>query len=149
MISGFRRDLDEICALRGYYASLSAISVLTLRDDISVRLSMVKKSRSLLGFLDPWRWDRYVVPKRRYRNTTQRCVMSQKGADLTTCILVEIYGPFGGMYCLYLYFHPKDGSSLFLRNARKIPPDYTASHPSYSNLQNHRPKNINLPVCLL
>ena len=29
-------------------------------------------------FLDPWRWDRYVVPKRRYGNTTLPCVISQK-----------------------------------------------------------------------
>jgi hypothetical protein len=31
---------------------------------------------------DPWRWDRYTVPKRRYRTTTRRCVISQKSADL-------------------------------------------------------------------
>jgi hypothetical protein len=36
----------------------------------------------LLGFLDPWRSDRYVVPKRRYRTTTQRCVIPQKSAHL-------------------------------------------------------------------
>ena len=39
-------------------------------------------SGSLLGLLDPWRWDRYVVPKRRYRTTIQRCVISQKSSYL-------------------------------------------------------------------
>lgn len=35
-----------------------------------------------LEFLDPWRWNRQVVPKRRYVFTTIRCVTSQKSADL-------------------------------------------------------------------
>jgi len=36
----------------------------------------------MLGLLDPWRWDRKVVPKCRYRITTLRCVKSQNSADL-------------------------------------------------------------------
>jgi hypothetical protein len=32
--------------------------------------------------LDPWRWDWYVVTKRRYTITTRRRVISQKSADL-------------------------------------------------------------------
>jgi hypothetical protein len=32
--------------------------------------------------LDPWRWDRYVVPKCRWTITTWRRVISQKSADL-------------------------------------------------------------------
>jgi hypothetical protein len=36
------------------------------------------------GPLDPSRWDRYVVPKRRQRITTRRCVTPQKSADLTS-----------------------------------------------------------------
>jgi hypothetical protein len=42
----------------------------------------LKKSLAFLGLLDPWRWDREVVPKRRYRTTTVRCVISQESADL-------------------------------------------------------------------
>jgi hypothetical protein len=34
----------------------------------------------LLGLLDPWRWDRCVVPKRRHGITTRRCVISQRRA---------------------------------------------------------------------
>jgi hypothetical protein len=30
----------------------------------------IQGSRRLLGLLDPWRLDRYVVPKRRYKTTT-------------------------------------------------------------------------------
>jgi len=36
-----------------------------------------------LGFLDPWSWDLYVVPKRRCWITTLCCIISQKSADLT------------------------------------------------------------------
>ena len=36
----------------------------------------------LLGPLDPWRWDRYVVPKRRARTTDPRRATSQKSQDL-------------------------------------------------------------------
>jgi hypothetical protein len=32
--------------------------------------------------LDPWRWDQYVVPKRRWTITTRRCVIPQNSADL-------------------------------------------------------------------
>jgi hypothetical protein len=43
-----------------------------------------RSTKHLLGLFDPWRWDRYVVPKRRYITTTQRCVISQKSADLSS-----------------------------------------------------------------
>jgi hypothetical protein len=46
MISGFRRDIDEICALVGYYAALSGSSVPTFRDNLSVPFFR-------LGLLDP------------------------------------------------------------------------------------------------
>jgi hypothetical protein len=42
--SGFRRDVDEICVLLGYYAALSGISVLTFRDNLSVPTSRFMKS---------------------------------------------------------------------------------------------------------
>jgi hypothetical protein len=35
MISDFRRDVDEICALLRYYATLSGSSVPTFRDNLS------------------------------------------------------------------------------------------------------------------
>jgi hypothetical protein len=36
MISGFRRDVDEICTLLGYYAALSGSPVATFRGNQSV-----------------------------------------------------------------------------------------------------------------
>jgi hypothetical protein len=36
VISGFRRDGDETCALLGYHAAFSGISVPTFRDNLSV-----------------------------------------------------------------------------------------------------------------
>jgi hypothetical protein len=36
LISGFRRDVDEICGLLGYYAALSGNCLPTFRDNISV-----------------------------------------------------------------------------------------------------------------
>jgi hypothetical protein len=41
-----------------------------------------RRTGFLLGLLDPRRWDRYIVPKRRYRITTPRYVISQKGSGL-------------------------------------------------------------------
>jgi hypothetical protein len=68
VISGFLRNVDEICALLGYYAALSGSSVPTFRYNLTVPYSRV-------------RWNRWVVPKRRYRTTTQRCIITQKSAD--------------------------------------------------------------------
>jgi hypothetical protein len=36
VISGFRRDVDKICALLGYYAASSGSSLTTFRDNVSV-----------------------------------------------------------------------------------------------------------------
>jgi hypothetical protein len=44
--------------------------------------SHLQGSRSLRLGLNPWRWDRYVVPKPRYRTTTERCVIPQNSAYL-------------------------------------------------------------------
>ena len=46
--SSFHRDVDEICALLGYYAAQSGNSVPTFRDNISVPSSRVKKSKKTL-----------------------------------------------------------------------------------------------------
>ena len=41
MISGFRREVDENCALMGYYVASSGNSLPTFRDNLSVLFSMV------------------------------------------------------------------------------------------------------------
>ena len=45
VISGFRREVDEIGVPLGCYAAYSGNSLQTFRDNISVLLSKVKKSR--------------------------------------------------------------------------------------------------------
>jgi hypothetical protein len=52
LISGFRRDVDEIWALLGYYAASSANPLSTFRDNVSVPSSRVKKFKKK-GSLDP------------------------------------------------------------------------------------------------
>jgi hypothetical protein len=42
LISGFRRDADEICALLGYYAASCGNCLTTFRDNVSVPSSPVK-----------------------------------------------------------------------------------------------------------
>jgi hypothetical protein len=46
-------------------------------DVSGLRIGLMSKKKLLLGHLDPWRRDRYVVPKRRCE-TNLRCVTSQK-----------------------------------------------------------------------
>jgi hypothetical protein len=65
LISGFRRDVDEIYALLGYYAV------------------------SCGNFLPTFQ-DRYIVPKRRYTITTRRRVISQKSAALCIHIILHV-----------------------------------------------------------
>ena len=50
LISGFRRDVDEIYALLGHYVAYSGNSLGTFLDNLSVPYSMAKKS-SFLYFL--------------------------------------------------------------------------------------------------
>jgi hypothetical protein len=47
-----------------------------------IRCPETSVNNNFLFGLYPWGWDRYVVPKRRWRITTGRCVVSQKSADL-------------------------------------------------------------------
>ena len=52
MISGFRRDVDENCALLGHYATLSGSSVPSFRDNQS-KVKKSKKKSFILGLVDP------------------------------------------------------------------------------------------------
>jgi hypothetical protein len=45
VISGFRRDVDEICALLGYYAASSGNPLPTFRDNVSAPSLRAKKSK--------------------------------------------------------------------------------------------------------
>ena len=72
MISVFRHDVDVICAVLGYYVALNGSSVATFRDNVSGPVLNGQEVQEVGK----------VVPKRRYRITTQRCVISQKSGDL-------------------------------------------------------------------
>ena len=55
LISGFRHEVDEICAVLGYYVAYSGNSLPTFRDNVSVPSSRVKESKN--GFLTIEYWD--------------------------------------------------------------------------------------------
>jgi len=49
------------------------------------RFGTTYRSRSpkiLLGLLDPWRWDRWVVTKRRYETTILGCINPKRAVGL-------------------------------------------------------------------
>jgi len=48
----------DVCPVVGYYATYSGNSLSTRREKLSVISSRLNK------FLDFWKWDRQVVPKR-------------------------------------------------------------------------------------
>jgi hypothetical protein len=77
--------VTEICALLGCYAALSGNPLPTFRYNHSAfkgQEVLTLEDETERSFIDTRRWDREVVPKRRYKTTTQRCVISQKSADL-------------------------------------------------------------------
>ena len=73
LISGFRRDVNEICDLLGF---------LRYRVVIPYRLFGTT-------YRDPWCWQQYV-PKRRCGITTLLCVKSQMRTDLIKCLTCEV-----------------------------------------------------------
>jgi hypothetical protein len=52
MISGFRRDADELCAFLGYYAASNDNPLPTFRYSVPVPSSGVKKSKILEDGID-------------------------------------------------------------------------------------------------
>jgi hypothetical protein len=49
VISGLRRDVDEICALLGYYAASNGNPSATFRHEVSVRSLRIKKLSRNVG----------------------------------------------------------------------------------------------------
>jgi hypothetical protein len=59
VISGFRHEVDENCALLGIWAASSGNFLPTFRDNLSVPSSRIKNPSFLDSWiLDPWIWDR-------------------------------------------------------------------------------------------
>jgi hypothetical protein len=51
LISGFRRDVDEICGLLGYYTASCGNYLPTVRDNVSVCSFFVNRLSFLFGIL--------------------------------------------------------------------------------------------------
>ena len=81
MVSGFRRQVYETCALLGYYAAGSANSLQTFRYNLSVPSSRVKKSKDL-GIS----WHLMKIPGRLNRNDRNEldCVLKCDGTCAET-----------------------------------------------------------------
>ena len=65
--------------------------VLVVRADVSGRHRSHQQESSsarriLVGLFEPWRWDWYVVPKRRYQTTNLRRITSQKSEGLNSVV---------------------------------------------------------------
>jgi hypothetical protein len=93
---GLHREVDEICALLRYYAAYSGNSLPKFRDKLSAPSSSIMKSKKktafLLGFPDPWRLHRQVVPKRWQGITNICCVIDQMGANMKSLFLYFLCG---------------------------------------------------------
>jgi hypothetical protein len=70
VISDFRHKVDEIFALLGYYGTYGGNSLPTIRDNLGVISSRVKKSKKGKDGTDK------VLPKYRQGITTILCVKS-------------------------------------------------------------------------
>jgi hypothetical protein len=79
VISGFLRDVDEICALLEYYAEFCG--------DVSGKPIGPTLNGQGSRLLDRLRWYRWFIPKRRYGIIIQRCVIAQKSTDLMQYII--------------------------------------------------------------
>jgi hypothetical protein len=57
----------------------------------SVHFGTAYRSHVQWSSQDPWRWDRYVDPKRRYGITTTRCVIASNSAVLIVLISLNTF----------------------------------------------------------
>jgi hypothetical protein len=80
LISGFRRDVDEICGLLGYYTASCGNCLPTFRDNTSVPSSRVKS-------LDPWGWDRCSM---QYAYAVWRVVMMHAWINWLLVLLLSV-----------------------------------------------------------
>jgi hypothetical protein len=104
VVSGFRRELDQICSLLRYYTAYSGNSLQTYWDNLFVPYSKVQT----VG-----RWDPQVFPKRRQGITTICCVIPQKSAHLNLICPVSFkVGTLKLTFCAF--------SCTFYKNFLKI-----------------------------
>jgi hypothetical protein len=98
VISGFRREVAESCALLGYYAASSDNLLPTFRENLSVSSSGLQNSQKYKDSLS-LRMGPIDCPETSVKMTTIRCAMTQKsavlkehsvfveGEDLSLCVI--------------------------------------------------------------
>jgi hypothetical protein len=129
VISGFHRDVDDTCALLGYYAAMSGSCVPTFQDNLSVPSSRAKKT---FFFWTSWLFKigQIGCPKTSVHNYHSCCLTSQKRAYLR---------------------HDETNShfSLFCeRTYKRFRYNFTAAEPqsSVANSEYELPDIITIPV---
>jgi hypothetical protein len=89
VISGFRCDVEQICALLGYYTASSGSSVPTFRDNLSVPPSRIKKSK--LGLLNMGRMGYLETSVQNYLSTLRDMPDECKsGGDVTNLAVQDL-----------------------------------------------------------
>jgi hypothetical protein len=77
VISGFRRDIDEISALLGYYATSNGNHLSTFRENVSVPSSRVKTSKKkVIGCLETSVKDYHSTLRNTPEERRSHCVLS-------------------------------------------------------------------------
>ena len=96
-------DLNQSTSpLKISYHYISSVAV-SSSNRHQVCASCMLPRHVLLGHLDPWRWDRLVIPKRN-GITTLCCAQSQKTAGLKTCsISVSFWQENAKWWNIYIY----------------------------------------------
>jgi hypothetical protein len=94
LVSGFRRDVDEICALLGYYSASCGKCLPTFRENVSVPSSRVKspsrKERKPATYNVDSIWEGAGGVAISRRDDTRRRIVSQKRAHLIGSIKPRI-----------------------------------------------------------
>jgi hypothetical protein len=114
VISGFRREVVENCALLGYYEAGSGNSLPTFRDKLLDSSSRIKNPK----ISELWRRGRQVVPKRRRGIFNTRCVITKKSEILTfymVCYKVSSFKPLQDYMTLYIQlYYPWHGVQIWV-----------------------------------
>jgi hypothetical protein len=107
VISGFRRDVTEICALLEYYAAMSGSSVPTFRDNLSVPSSRVKKANKKVFFLVFLTLEDGTDSPETSVQNYQRCVIPHKRSDH---LQAAVLGSDSCYIYIRNYFRPSCGA---------------------------------------
>jgi len=96
VISGFHHNVDEICAVLGYYAAWHGSSLLMFLDFLMAPSSRVKKSKILEDGTSRSSSD---IGQ---ELTTLHCMISQKNTDLMYTLLFASFKPSAHSVCVHV-----------------------------------------------